>query len=476
MASGQTLHVGSSQDERSSLTIRQRVGYGMGDAGACLCQAVISMFATRYYVNVLKIDGAVLATLLLIWNVWDAINDPLMGAIMDKVFARHHDPRGKFRPWLLRAAPGLALSCIAFFFVPTWLDGFAMIAALFLCKVLGEGFYTMFNIPMGSLLSAMSTNDVERAQLSSARGFGSVASSMLPAIFLPQILAYFGENNAIAYQVGTVICATIGLVLCLLHYRWTSERNADALNTSGKSDSIKLTDILMVFRKNRPFVALCLYSVLIMTSGMVMANFGTYMYADVLGDIGMMSLSSFITLPLQLLALAIAPKIAQRFSLVKIARVCLMASVVCYAAIFCLQTFAGLPPLAFLIAVSFASALSDMSMQMQWGMVGEAIDYNEYLTGKRTEGSIYGTFSLSRRIGTTLASSLAVLMLGWVGYDASLAVQAPATLEGITMVYLLVPAACALLCWVCFRFIWNLTPEVREKMRAHLEAQKSQRA
>lgn len=472
MAAEQVVKGSLKQEEKSSLTLRQRVGYGMGDAGACFCQAVISMFATRYYVNVLKIDMTVLASILVIWNVWDAVNDPLMGALMDKMFAKHHSARGKFRPWLLRATPGLALSCIAFFFVPTWFDGVAMMAALFLCKVLSEGFYTMFNIPMGSLLSAMSTNDVERAQLSSARGFGSVASSTLPSIFLPQILAYFGENNALAYQIGTIVCVIIGFALCLLHYYWTSERNAEVLNAGSDSNNIKVTDILTVFRKNRPFVALCLYSVLVVSSGMVMVNFGTYMYSDVLGNVGMMSLSSFFTLPLQLVALAIAPKLAQKIGLVKFARICLMSSVICYALIFVFQNFIGLPALVFLISVSIASSLSNVSTQMQWGMVGEAIDYNEYLTGKRTEGSIYGTFSLSRRVGVTLASSLAVLMLGWVGYDPNLATQSAATLEGITMVYLLVPALCSLGCWICFRFIWNLTPEVREKMRAHLEAQK----
>ena len=158
------------QEERSSLTIRQRVGYGMGDAGACFCQAVISMFATRYYVNVLHVDSAVLATILVIWNVWDAVNDPLMGALMDKVFAKNHNPKGKFRPWILRATPLLAITAVVFFTVPTWFEGMAMVVALFFTKILYEGCYTMFNIPMGSLLSVMSTNDVERAQLSSARG------------------------------------------------------------------------------------------------------------------------------------------------------------------------------------------------------------------------------------------------------------------------------------------------------------------
>ena len=65
---------------------------------------------------------------------------------------------------------------------------------------------------------------------------------------------------------------------------------------------------------------------------------------------------------------------------------------------------------------------------MQWGLVGEAIDYNEMITGKRTEGSIYGTFNLSRRVGQTIGNSAAIFMLGVIGYNADLAVQTGATI------------------------------------------------
>lgn len=84
--------------QKSGLTWKHKVGYAMGDLGGCMTFALMGAYVTRYYVNVLKVNTAVLATLLLIWNVWDAVNDPLMGALMDKVFAKHHNAKGKFRP------------------------------------------------------------------------------------------------------------------------------------------------------------------------------------------------------------------------------------------------------------------------------------------------------------------------------------------------------------------------------------------
>jgi GPH family glycoside/pentoside/hexuronide:cation symporter len=102
-----------------------------------------------------------------------------------------------------------------------------------------------------------------------------------------------------------------------------------------------------------------------------------------------------------------------------------------------------------------------VSIQMQWGLVGEAIDYNEYLTGKRTEGSIYGTFNLSRRIGQAVGSSFGFYVLGWIGFNADLPAQSEGTIFGLKALCVLVPAIFILGSWAAFKFVWNITPEKR---------------
>ena len=108
--------------------------------------------------------------------------------------------------------------------------------------------------------------------------------------------------------------------------------------------------------------------------------------------------------------------------------------------------------------------MANLSNMMQWGMLGESIEYNEYLTGKRTEGSINGTFNMLRRLGQGLGASTGVAILGMIGYDATLAVQSGGTIFGIKALCLLFPALCAVGSWLVFRFVWNITPELREKM------------
>ena len=187
------------KNNKSGLTLKNRIGYGCGDAGGVMTFMLMSTFFTRYCLNILGVSSAVLATLLLIWNIWDAVNDPLMGALMDKVFAKHHNKKGKFRPWILRATPMMCVSAIALWTLPTYFEGVTMIAVLFVCKILYEGFYTMLNIPMGSLLSAMANTDEERAQLSSARGICSTIFGILASMLFPIIIAVFGDRFGIGW-------------------------------------------------------------------------------------------------------------------------------------------------------------------------------------------------------------------------------------------------------------------------------------
>lgn len=448
----------------SGLSMKHKIGYACGDLGGCMTFALMGSIVTRYYTNVLQVNTVVLATMLLVWNVWDAVNDPLMGALMDKVFAKHHGQGGKFRPWLLRSAPCVAITFIIFFTVPTYFKGVTMLVVLFFCKILYEGFYTMFNIPMGSMLSAMADTDGERAALSSARGFGSMIGNIIPMIIMPQLLAKFGDTSK-AFGIGATLCAIVGFVFCMLHYAWTEERHV-SVAPSESNDSVKLTDILNVFRVNRPFLALCIHGICICTMQYVSSTLGTYMYGDVLGNIGMMSMASAVGMPLGILALIITPKIADKVGLERMIRICLLTASAIYFVLFGALMVASVPAIAYMLISSIAMGLASVSIYMQWGLVGEAIDYNEMITGKRTEGSIYGTFNLTRRIGQTVGNSAAVLALGWIGYQAGAATQTAGTLTGIKALVVLIPAIFILGSWIAFRFVWNITPDVRTKMAA----------
>ena len=145
--------------------------------GGCMTFALMGAYVTRTYVNVLKVDTVVLAVLLAIWNIWDAVNDPMMGALMDKNVRQAPQSQGQVPPLAARATPLLAITSIAFWTVPTFFEG-THVVVLFVCKILYEGCYTMFNIPMAPAVRHGQTDEERPPVL--CPGFGSMIGNILP--------------------------------------------------------------------------------------------------------------------------------------------------------------------------------------------------------------------------------------------------------------------------------------------------------
>lgn len=457
----------------NNLSLKHRLGYAAGDTGGVMTLILIG-FMTRYITNVLEVPFATLSILLLIWNIWDMVNDPLVGTLMDKVFEKSSGDKDKFRPWILYSIPVIVIGLIAFHSVPGMLSGGTMVAALFILKIVYEWGYTMMNIAMGSLLGAMALNDTERAALSSARGIGSSVAQLTAGVIIPQLLAQLGENKQ-GYMITSVVIAVLAGIIIYFHYAWTEERNVDAKEMAfddGEdegSSNVKFTDIIKVFRQNRAFLALSLHSVLFNVGVMLYGQFNPYMYADVIGNIGLMTYTSILAQGLSIFLLAVAPTLAQRFGgTVNFIKACLVAGSSVLAVLFFIMISFDVHPIVYLLGSSVGFGLVNMSVQLQWGLVSEAIDYNEYLTGKRTEGAIYGTFSLTRRVGQTLSQSLGVLVIGWIGYNPELTnaglQQADGTIFGITAMALVAPVIGSIVSLLIFQFMWNIDDDLRAKI------------
>ncbi|MBQ2928501.1 MAG: MFS transporter [Oscillospiraceae bacterium] len=458
------------------LTLKHIIGYGAGDCGGCFGLYMVSGYMSRFLQVNMGVNAGLLATILLIWNIWDTVNDPLMGTIMDMCFAKAKPGADKFRPWIIASIPIMVIGCISFYAVPPMLGGgFAMIAAAFILKIVFEAGYTMMNIGMGSLLGNMAMNDNERATLSSARGFGSTFAQMGAGFLIPQCLAAFGTDNA-GYAKTAVVLSACMAVIVFIHWAWTEERNKTAPKAASEktaeekeAEKFGIRDILNIFKLNRAFLALVLHSVCICAVQALGQGAATYMYMDVMKNVGMQSYYSTLSSVLMIVILASAPILTKKWDLVTIIRVCLLGGAIACAG---LTAYVVMVPdfnqWLFVIWMAIGNGLITMSVQMQWGLVAESIDYNEYLTGKRNEGSIYGFFSLSRRIGSTISNSLSVIIIAAIGYDAALTNagldQAESTINGIKLMVCGFPTVAAIGSFLCFTFIWCINDDVRAKM------------
>ena len=195
------------------------------------------------------------------------------------------------------------------------------------------------------------------------------------------------------------------------------------------------------------------------------------MYADVLGAIGLSALATAIGMPVMFGGMILAPILAKKIDLVVIIRGMILIGCIMLGGLFVYaMAVEKMIPIIYIIWSSIGTGLITLSVQLQWGLVGESIDYNEYLTGKRSEGTIYGTFSLTRRIGNTRSGSLAVLMLTWFNYipyeEGEVVVQPDSAIFGIKAMNIIIPAVIAMGSWIAFKFIWNINAEKRAAMAA----------
>ena len=449
----------------NKLTKKHLAGYMLGDFGECMTFAIMGSFLTRYYVNVALIDTAVLAVLTLIWKIWDGVSNPLIGMFMDKMFAKKKHKDGKFRPWMLRTTPLLAITAIIVFTAPSFVEGMSKLVVVFVTYLIYEMVYNMFSIPYGSLLSAMSETEEERAQLSSARGVGGMLGNVIPTVLFPIIIATFTNNPQLGYGIGVTICAAIGFVCCLFSYYFTEERCGDAVKTEVQES--KITDIFEVIQKNRAFVGLSLHGVFQGVLQAISMTMSTYMYSDVLGNMALMSISNLTIMPISVIFLLFAPRIVKKIGTQKLIQNSLLIGAGVYAVLFGLMVLTDINVWVYLVLSALGYGFVGASTMMQWSLVGETIDYNEYLTGKRTEGTIYGTFNMVRRLGQAVGSSFSVALLGWIGYDVAISnaggTQSAVTIFGIKVLCILVPAFLALGSFVAFRFVWKIAPEYLEK-------------
>lgn len=456
------------RESANTLKPRHLVGYALGDFGCCVTFFTMTNFLTRYYITVPMIDTAILAVMTLLWKVWDALSSPVFGMWMDKHFANHKNSGGKFRPWMLRSAPLMAITAILVFTAPNYVTGASRLIVIFTSYLIYQFFYTMFNIPYGSLLSAMAENDEERASLSSFRGIGSILGSIVPLVLFPLVLSGFEDRLSTGYTISITACAVIGFAACFLCYIFTEERK---LGKSKNTGPVKFVDAFHVIRKNRAFLALCIHGLCQGAATSITSAMSSYIYSDVYQNLKLMSMGSLLLMPVSLLFLFLVPNATRKRGLQGFILRSLLAGIAAYAGLFVLHLILPVPLWLHVLLYSLAYGLSGVSGMMQWGLLGETIDYNEYLTNKRTEGTIYGTFNMLRRVGQAIGTSAGVALLGWFGFDGTREalglVQDEFTIFGIKILCLLAPALFSLGSYISFRFIWNITPELKARMAQH---------
>ena len=428
--------------------MQDKVGYMLGDVGSCLLFNFIGSYLLVFYTDVFGISAAAVGTLMAVSRVWDAINDPMMGVIVDK---RKRTKDGKFRPYLKYMGIPLGIfTILTFLVIPNMPQGMKLPYAYI--TYIGFGMaYTAINIPYGSLASVMTNDPVQRTELSTWRNISSIFAMIPLMVLTPKLV--FDASDAVSPKgfliaaVLYVIIANIGYRLC---YKMTTERIINEVKEDAPKES--LGETLKTLGKNKALIGLILSSLGTLTAMFLPNALNAYLFKDYFQAPGLLSLAGLLPMVGTFLAIPVTGKLVAKFGKKNIAIYSGIVSIAAYVVLVLFPTKNPMLYIALITVSGFGTALYGMIV---WALVGDVIDYQEYLSGKREEGIVYATYSLSRKLVQAIVGSIGGFALAAIGYQSGAATQAPEVAESIRTIITVVPLIGFIFGTVCLKFVYN---------------------
>ncbi|WMY73691.1 MFS transporter [Buttiauxella selenatireducens] len=443
--------------ENSKLSIKEKIGYGMGDAGCNIIFGAIMLFVNYFYTDIFGLSPALVGVMLLSIRVIDAVTDPIMGAIADRTQSRW----GRFRPWILWMAAPFAFFSYLMFTTPDWGYSSKVIYA-FVTYFLLSLTYTAINIPYCSLGSVITNDPKERVACQSYRFvMVGIATLILSLSLLPMVDWFGGGDKAKGYQMAMGILAVLGMCMFLFCFTTVRERVRPAVPSN---DDLK-SDLKDVW-KNDQWVRILLLTLCNVCPGFIRMAATMYYVTWVMGQS-----TSFATLFISLGVVGmmggsmLAKVLTDRICKLK---VFFWTNIV--LAIFSCGFYFLDPHATTLIVVMYflLNILHQIPSPLHWSLMADVDDYGEWKTGKRITGISFSGNLFFLKLGLAIAGAMVGFLLSWYGYDAGAKQQSADSINGIVMLFTIIPGVGYLITAGVVRLL-KVDREMMQRIQADLE-------
>ncbi len=449
--------------ENRKFGMRDKMGYALGDAGCNLSFSLISTYMYQFYTQYVVLPGKAYSIGILLLKIWDAINDPLMGTIIDR---KRLGSGSKFKPWIKIGSYGLVISAALFFLPIPNVSNIVKVIIFLGSYLVWDLCYTLVNVPYGAMNSSITADPTERTQLSVFRsigaGIGTCACMALP------LIVYDKDDNLLGGRFFP-IALVLGVIAFFCFYgvrKLTTERVEPIFNTEAK---ISYVDAVKAFLKNRPLLGLGLASfaqIIFFTTTANTANslvFQCYFHRSDLLMIG--TILSYVPMAV---GIFFGTSLSKRFGKRAAAGVPFIISII--ASIIMYLTPIGTNDIWIWVAgFALINLGGGIFTIITWAMVSDCIDYQQYKTGIREEGGVYAVYSLFRKLAQGIGASFVALVMEHAGYNGNLGANQPAqvalNIKNSTIILFLVGSV---IVTVCLLFVYNLGKKQVDEMNSAL--------
>ncbi len=470
--------------------MRDKVAYAAGDFGCNMSFALKGTVQTFWLVYMM-LETGLLSALLLVVQIWDAINDPLIGSIIDS--DHKHYKRGKFKQYIFVGSCGLLVAGAAVF-LPFPNAPVVLKAVLFILGyIIWDAAYTVANVPYGSMLSLVTEDPGERAQLSTWRSVGSMVGNMLPNIILPMLIwqKVFDEagnpvlNPETGIQVQTLLgdrvfwVALLMGVLGFIAFQFmlkniTIRVDENSVKASEGGEKFNVLKAFGNFMKNRPAVGATL-AAMGMFLGMNAATTAvTIMFATYFGMAELSGIVQLVGFLPMFLFMPFIKNLVNKFGKKEASVAGTIASLVggLIMLTFPMIPNKGLSLVVYLVGLVVFGLGMGVYTCVSWALMADAIDYNEWKFGTREEGTVYSLHSFFRKLAQGVGPSVVLLIMGALGYVSDLGTGGQSAATSYNMCWLVAGLYMfsAVLQFIGLGVIYNLDKKTMAKMTDDLAA------
>lgn len=440
--------------ETEKLSVREKVGYGIGDAAANFIFQTMVIFQLAFYTDTFGITAAAAGTLFLVVRVFDAAFDPFMGVVADRTKTRW----GKFRPWILWTAVPFGIMGYLTFTTPD-LSPSGKLAYAYITYIVLMMVYSANNLPYSALSGVMTGNIGERTSLSSYRFVcAMLAQLVIQGAALPMV-NYFGQgDNAKGYQVTIGLFSVLAVVFFFITFATTKERILPPPNQKS-SVSQDFADLL----RNGPWISMFMLTLVLFVTLALRGGVMLYYFKYFVGREDLFSLFNVLGTGSTIVGVLLSKPLALRFGKRNLFIAGLAGTVVFTAA------FAWLPPTSIPLIVGtemLRQFAYGFTIPLLWAMMADVADFSEWRTGRRATGVVFSAIVFSLKAGLGVGGAIGGYVLTMYGYVPN-AEQTARALDGIRLSTSLFPAVGFALCIVClyyYRIDRGLEVQITEEL------------